>query len=204
MRLMGTEDRKRAKTERDVARDERTTGDGLIAACQKGDREAFRRLFEAHKDRVYSMAVYTLGGDRAAAEDVTQEVFLRVFTHIGQFRGDADFATWLYRLVANACVDEQRQRRRWVPLDALPEQATARREMECETREDVRMALAELSPELRSAVLLKYFEELSYDEMAQVLDCPKGTVASRLHRGLKLLARKLAPSQEKPLPGEQS
>lgn len=180
----------------------RTTGEGLIAACQRGDREAFRCLFEAHKDRVYSMAVYTLGGDRAAAEDVTQEVFLRVFTHIGQFRGDADFATWLYRVVANACVDEQRRRKRWVPLDALPEQAAHRTDTEIETREEVRSALAELTPELRSAVLLKYFEELSYDEMAQVLDCPKGTVASRIHRGLKLLARKLAPAQEKSLPKE--
>lgn len=185
-----------------MAIDKRTTGEDLITACQQGDREAFRCLFEAHKDRVYSMAVYTLGGDRAAAEDVTQEVFLHVFTRIGQFRAEADFATWLYRLVANACVDERRRRRRWVPLDALAEQASLRREEECETREDVRTALAELSPELRSAVLLKYFEELSYDEMARVLDCPKGTVASRLHRGLKLLARKLAPSQEKPLPKE--
>jgi len=197
---MGAEDRKQAKTERDLARDS-VTGADLITACQKGDREAFRCLFDLHKDRVYSMAVYTLGGDRAAAEDVTQEVFLRVFTHIGQFRGDADFATWLYRLVANACADEQRRRKRWVPLDTLPEQATVPREEECERREDVRTALAELSPELRSAVLLKYFEELSYDEMAQVLDCPKGTVASRLHRGLKLLACKLAPSQEKTFPG---
>ncbi len=201
---MSEQDRKRTETERDVAIDKRTTGEELIAACQQGDREAFRCLFEAHKDRVYSMAIYTLGGDRAAAEDVTQEVFLRVFTRIGQFRGEAEFATWLYRLVANACVDEQRRQKRYVSLDTLPEQASVRREEECETRETVRTALAELSPELRSAVLLKYFEDLSYDEMAQVLDCPKGTVASRLHRGLKLLARKLAPSQEKPFPGESS
>lgn len=184
---------------------ERTTGKDLIAACRQGDREAFRCLFEAHKDRVYSMAVYTLGGDQAAAEDVTQEVFLRVFTHIGQFREEADFATWLYRMVANACIDEQRKRRRWVPLDAVPEQATTsyETETETETRDAVQAALAELSPELRSAVLLKYFEELSYDEMAEALGCPKGTIASRLHRGLKLLARKLAPGREKRLPKER-
>lgn len=199
---MGAADRKRT-TEQSVAIGERTTGEGLIAACRQGDREAFRRLFETYKDRVYSMAVYTLGGDQAAAEDVTQEVFLRVFTHIGQFRGEADFATWLYRMVANACIDELRKRRRLVPLDTLPERATASHEAESETREAVHSALAELSPELRSAVLLKYFEELSYDEMAEVLDCPKGTIASRLHRGLKLLARKLAPGRENRQPEER-
>jgi RNA polymerase sigma-70 factor (ECF subfamily) len=188
--------------ERHLTEEKRTTEEECITACQAGDREAFRCLFEAHKDRVYSMAVYTLGGDHAAADDVTQEVFVRVFTHIAQFRGEADFTTWLYRLVANACADEHRRRRRLVPLDTLPEQAGPRREEECETREDVRTALAELSPELRSAVLLKYFEELSYDEMAQALNCPKGTIASRLHRGLKLLARRLGPAQEKPLPKE--
>src|SRR5712692_5258081 len=88
----------------------------VIAACQKGDREALHLLFEAYKDRVYSIAIYSLAGDEVAAADVTQQVFLKLMTRIGQFRGDSEFATWLYRLVVNSCRDEQRKQRRFVPL----------------------------------------------------------------------------------------
>ncbi|HLV81821.1 MAG TPA: sigma-70 family RNA polymerase sigma factor [Chthonomonadaceae bacterium] len=170
---------------------------GLIEECRHGDRDAFHRLFEAHKDRVYTIALYFLHGDATAAEDVSQEVFVRLFTAIRSFRGEANFTTWLYRLVANACIDEQRKRKRFLPLDAvesappgdvMQENAYVR----FETHDAVQSALADLSPEMRMTVLLKYFEELSYEEMADVLDCSKGTVASRLNRGLKILAQKLA------------
>src|SRR5258707_15737191 len=88
----------------------------VIAACKDGDREAFRLLFEAYKDRVFSIAVYSFGGDKTAAGDVTQQVFLKLMTSITQFRGDAEFTTWLYRFVVNACIDEQRRGRRFVAL----------------------------------------------------------------------------------------
>ena len=84
-----------------------------IAACQQGDREALRVLFEEYKDRVYSIALYSLSGDETAAGDATQQVFLKLMTRIGQFRGDAEFATWLYRLVVNTCHDEHRKQRRF-------------------------------------------------------------------------------------------
>src|ERR1043165_3001040 len=87
-----------------------------IAACQRGDRHALRVLFDEYKDRVYSIAVYALGGDETAAADVTQQVFLKLMTRINQFRGDSEFATWLYRLVINTCHDERRKRRRFVSL----------------------------------------------------------------------------------------
>ena len=87
----------------------------VLAACQRGDREAFHVLFEKYKDKVYSTALY-FSGNEATARDVSQEVFLKLFTRIGQFRGDANFSTWLYRMVANACVDQQRKVRRLVPL----------------------------------------------------------------------------------------
>src|SRR6266513_4238063 len=88
---------------------------GVIRACQQGDREAFRLLFEAYKDRVFSIAIYTFSGDEAAASDVTQQTFLKLINSIGQFRGNSEFTTWLYRLVINACIDEQRRRRRFLP-----------------------------------------------------------------------------------------
>src|SRR5262249_37501843 len=147
----------------------------------------------------------------------TQQVFLKLFTSIGQFRHDAGFGTWLYRLVVNACLDEERRRRRFISLDSFrfgrfgqkerePVRAEERRQLhavtqrgieedrcaEIETSAAVNAAVRELSPKLRMAILLKYFEGLSYDAMARVLDCSMGTVASRLNRGHKELARKLA------------
>src|SRR5262245_12845102 len=87
----------------------------LIQGCKQGDRDAFHDLFEAHKDRVYTIALH-YSGDEASAHDVTQQVFLKLFTSISQFREDSQFTTWLYRIVANACMDEHRKRRRFVPF----------------------------------------------------------------------------------------
>jgi RNA polymerase sigma-70 factor, ECF subfamily len=184
--------------ESQVAMTERQIDAGVIASCQRGDREAFRLLFETYKDRVYSVALYFFGGDAAMAADVTQQVFLKLFTKIAQFRAESEFTTWLYRLTTNACVDEQRKRRRLTQFDETgpPERAQgnvayderfARREV----AERVQGAVAELKPKLRVAILLKYFEGLSYEEMAVALGCSKGTVASRLNRGHKALARRL-------------
>lgn len=183
----------------------------LIDACKQGDREAFRQLFELHKDRVWSVALHFIG-DEAAARDITQQVFLRLFTVINQFRGEAGFSTWLYRMVANACMDEQRRRRRFLSFDFfrtgegdelnVMEQRQAKQfekglaqeghHAQLELSTAVKSAVKELKPKLRIAILLKYFEGLSYEEMASVLGCSTGTVASRLNRGHKELARRLA------------
>ena len=184
--------------ERCAAMGEGEARETVIEACRRGDRDAFRLLFEKHKDRVYSVALYFFGGDEATACDVTQAVFLKLFTRIGQFHGESEFATWLYRLTTNACVDESRRRRRFLqfgegvevrePRDKpTHEDALAR----AEAAREVKRAVAALRPKLRVVMLLKYFEELSYEEIAAVVGCSKGTVASRLNRGHKILARKL-------------
>jgi RNA polymerase sigma-70 factor (ECF subfamily) len=179
---------------------EREESARIIEACRAGDREAFRLLFENHKDRVYSVALYFFGGDEATAADITQQVFLKLFGKVGQFRADAEFTTWLYRMATNACIDEQRKRRRFLPFgdDSPPTGAsgTHSRPQEdffarAEVADSVKEAVALLRPKLRLCILLKYFEELSYEEIAVVLGCSKGTVASRLNRGHKILARKL-------------
>src|SRR5918911_5008426 len=88
----------------------------VIEACQRGDREAFRLLFETYQDRVYSISLYYFKGDEASAKDVTQQVFLKLMGKIEQFRGGSEFTTWLYRLVVNQCMDEQRKQRRFIPF----------------------------------------------------------------------------------------
>ncbi|MBO0863171.1 MAG: sigma-70 family RNA polymerase sigma factor, partial [Chloracidobacterium sp.] len=90
----------------------------LIEACQRGDREAFHELFDVHKDGVWTIAL-RFTGDESAARDVAQQVFLKLFTRISGFRHESNFKTWLYRLVANECMDEFRKKRRLIPLDFL-------------------------------------------------------------------------------------
>src|SRR5689334_5715902 len=87
----------------------------VIAACQQGDREAFRTLFERFKDRVYSIAL-RFGGDPAVAMDIAQDTFLKLFSSIGDFRGEASFDTWVYRLVVNSCFDHKRRSWRLIPF----------------------------------------------------------------------------------------
>ncbi len=84
----------------------------IVAACRSGDRDAFRALYDLYKDRVYSIAsLLFCMAIQSAASDVTQQVFLKLMTSIGDFRGDAEFSTWLYRLVVNACMDAGRRRK---------------------------------------------------------------------------------------------
>ena len=171
----------------------------VIEACQQGDRDAFQVLFETYKDKVFSIAVYSSGGDRAVADDVTQQIFLKLFTAIRQFRGDSEFTTWLYRLVVNACLDERRRRRRLLPWgetvalrnpgEKKPQEKQYAR---LEVAEAVQSAIGELKPKFRLPILLKYIEGLSYEEIASVMGCSKGTVASRLNRGHSQLAKRLS------------
>jgi RNA polymerase sigma-70 factor (ECF subfamily) len=171
----------------------------VIEACQQGDRAAFQLLFETYKDKVFSIAVYSSGGDRAVADDVTQQIFLKLFTAIRQFRGESEFTTWLYRLVINACHDEKRRRRRLLPWgdtvamrnpsDKKPQEKQYAR---LEVAEAVQKAIGELKPKFRLPILLKYIEGLSYEEIASVMGCSKGTVASRLNRGHSQLAKRLS------------
>jgi RNA polymerase sigma-70 factor, ECF subfamily len=169
----------------------------IIESCRLGDRDAFRVLYDLYKDRVYSIALYFFHGDPTAASDVTQQVFLKLMTSIAQFRGDAEFSTWLYRLVVNACTDDARSRKPDVISDRARLEAFAAPGSQEEDYQraqianSVREAVSVLPPKFRIAVLLRYFEDLSYEQMAEALDCSMGTVASRLSRGHRILAERL-------------
>ncbi len=169
----------------------------LLEACARGDQQAFRVLFETYKDRVYAFALRFLGNDAHAA-DLTQDIFVKLYQRIKEFRGDSRFETWLYRVVANACIDDQRRRKRFLPwLTAehpalvsggnIQEHSFER----AQTSIAIHAAISKLTPALRVPILLRYMRELSYEEIAEVLGISTGTVASRLNRGHKLLAKKL-------------
>src|ERR1700679_3270020 len=87
----------------------------VIAACKRGDRDAFRALFETYQDRVYSIA-FRYTGDRAHALDIAKNVFFKLLKNIGDFRAKAGFETWLYRVVVNRCLDDRRSARRWIAV----------------------------------------------------------------------------------------
>jgi RNA polymerase sigma-70 factor, ECF subfamily len=172
----------------------REPSEELLSACRSGDREAFEELFVLTSDRVYSLALHFLG-DPGAAADVTQDVFLKLLVKIDQFRADARFSTWLYRVVANAVTDQRRARRPSVPLEACeparltwhghsPEEAANARERTLRVREAVRR----LPSRLRLPLVLRHVGQLSYEEIGAALDLAPGTVASRLCRAHRRLA----------------
>ena len=178
---------------------EAEVGPETIDACRRGDRAAFRTVYNAYKDRVFSIALYTLHGNADLAADVTQQVFIKLMDRIASFRGDSEFSTWLYRLVTNACLDAQRRSKsRSLAVDSnvletLPDPASLEKAFaRTQTAELVKRAVSALPSKLRLAMLLRYFEELSYEEIAVALNCSRGTVASRLNRGHRLLAKSLA------------
>jgi RNA polymerase sigma-70 factor (ECF subfamily) len=173
----------------------------LVLAAQRGDRHAFRALYERYRDRLNNLIFYTLG-DAVWAEDVLQIVFIKIYKGLPGFRYQSSPATWMYRIALNECLNQQQRRGvAHVPFEeilgsgdeldrsTLPDLAHADRERS----EIIGQAVMELSPRLRAVVVLKYVEGLSYDEMAQVLDCSPGTVASRLSRALRQLEARLRP-----------
>jgi RNA polymerase sigma-70 factor (ECF subfamily) len=169
----------------------------LVVRCQRGDHQAFSELFATYKDRVYSIAL-RFSGDPAAATDILQDTFLKLLSRIGDYRGEARFDTWLYRMVANCCLDQRRRRARWVPflssmldLIASPQASALDHLVRSEFEQGVQKAVSKLPAEQRIVVVLRYTEGLAYEEIAEVLGCSQGTVASRLNRAHKALETRL-------------
>jgi RNA polymerase sigma-70 factor (ECF subfamily) len=169
----------------------------LVEGCQRGEPDALRALFERHKDKVYSIAL-RYSGDRTVAMDIAQDAFLKLFSGIHSFRGDSSFDAWLYRIVVNSCFDQKRRARRLIPLvdglrDALraPGASALEEVLRSELSGRVRSAVEGLPPEQRIVIVLRYTQGLSYDEIAEILGCSAGTVASRLNRAHKILGRRL-------------
>jgi RNA polymerase sigma-70 factor (ECF subfamily) len=158
-----------------------------IEGCRAGNRVSQRELYEACSERVYRLMVRIVGAQDAA--DVTQQVFLHVFQKIDRFEGHSRFETWLYRLATNEAYQYLRKERRWKHESLGHEPGSGQTSVEDvdQKKELLEEALKRVDPELRTIFLLREVEELSYHEIAEVLEISEGTVASRLNRARRAL-----------------
>lgn len=202
----------RAEWARDPAGDEPRDDPAraLMQRAQRGDLDAFRQLIEMFQDRVFRVVTAVLRCDRATAEDLSQEVFLRVHKGLPTFDGQARFATWLHTIAMNVAISDYRKRRalkrdrRTFSIDApiagtedllftppSRELDPGERSHQQEFLARVRECVQQLPDEFRQAVVLRDMEGLAYEEVSDVLGVPPGTVRSRIHRGRLLLQQML-------------
>lgn len=158
-----------------------------------------RTIFLTHHRRLY-MVAYHLTSSHHDAEDIVQEIFMRLHDKLGQFQGEARLSTWLYRMTVNASLDVLRRfkrRQKWeVPLTLIVSEESLARESSgqsdhAEMSAKLRQALSRLRKPFRAVIVLRDFEGMAYDEIAEVLQIDKGTVASRLHRAYGKLKKEL-------------
>ncbi len=183
----------------------------LIQRCKQGDIGAFNELVQMYEKRVFNFA-YHMSGNYDDAHDVAQEAFIRVFNAIGTFRGDANFTTWLYRIVTNVFLDERKKQKSHMHTSLEDyielEENTVTRQIEdpgplpdhiAETGERdtlLRSAIQDLPEYQRMMVILYHTQNKSYEEIAQIMKLPIGTVKSRLNRARLALKEKLEPVRE--------
>ena len=179
------------------------TDEELVASATAGDLESFNQLVARWERPIYALAYRTLGRDEDA-RDVVQEAFLRAYRGLRGFKGQAKFSSWLYRITLNLCRDWMRRERR-TPVAQAPEGVDllelASSAEPTETVEDlvsrrelgraIAKAMASLPDEQRTAIVLKEYHGLTFQEIADLLDCPLSTVKTRLYQGLSVLRKQL-------------
>src|SRR5205085_2308500 len=181
--------------------------EALIQRCLRGDQSAWERIVRLHWRRVFNVA-YKFVGKHDEAEDLTQDIFLKLFKSLKTFDRRANFSTWLISVSRNLCIDHYRSMRREydmvthdVDVGTLARpSAIDSPQAALEQRDRVallRAALDKLAPSLRTAVMLRDIQELSYQEIAERLRVPEGTVKSRINRGRTELARQIARLRDK-------
>ena len=184
----------------------------LVKKSQQGDIEAFEQLIMGYQKKVFNIALGMMG-NHDDASDVSQEVFIKVFKSIGSFRQQSSFSTWIYRITVNTCLDELRKRKnskktfslnqviyleksevkRQIEDDGLtPESAAEKNEL----KKTVREAIFQLSNEYKEVIILRDINGFSYDDIAKIINCPEGTVKSRINRARGMLKEILKNKME--------
>ena len=178
----------------------------LIKQAGRGDQDAFERLLSAQEGRMYAVAL-RMCGNREDAQDCVQEAMIRIYRAISSFKGQSSFATWVYRITMNSCLDELRRRktRTSTSLDAMLENGFApsdeddtpeRHSLQAEQKRLLERAIAELPEDMRAAIVLRDIQGCSYDDIAQTLDTNVGTIKSRISRGRERLREKISGRSE--------
>lgn len=173
-----------------------------LAAAQNGDAEAFGRLVQCHQNNVYRLA-YRMLHDRDEAAEITQEAMVRAWQHLSRFRGEAPFAGWLSKIAIHLTLNRLREKRKFVRPDdeeqheAVIDHAEHHDEtplvalLNRETRKALDQAISELPDEFRTPLVLRVYQEYSYEQIAEALELPLGTVMSRLYRARERLSRRV-------------
>ena len=172
----------------------------IIARARRGDADAFEQLVVAYRDQVFRLALRMCGSE-ADADEVAQEALLSAWKALPNFRGESQFSSWLYQLTTHAAIDLMRREKRQIAAADITEVNAAdpapspqQQAEQSEQREIVRDAILQLAPEQREVVVLRFMEELSYEEIGAVLKLPPGTVKSRLNRAKAQLKEILSKS----------
>ncbi len=167
----------------------------LVERCRAGDESAFQELVDRYKDLVFALIARTVQ-NRARAEELAQDVFLRVHRGLPYFRGEARLSTWIYRIVANLCTQEHGRDGATVSLDdergrSRAPSASDRRFGDLELRDRLEKAIARLPANYRLLVAAHYLQGVQYEELAEAMELPLGTVKTQLHRAKQQLRRLL-------------
>jgi RNA polymerase sigma-70 factor (ECF subfamily) len=183
----------------------------LLKKSKSGDIEAFERLIEGYQTRVFNIA-YRMIRNHDDAADLAQEVFIKVYRYIKNFKEESSFSTWIFRITKNVCLDELRKRknkhiisldeeiklndgevvRQIESKDDTPEMLAEKKEI----RELINNAIDDLSAEHRIVIILRDIQGFSYEDISKIIECPEGTVKSRINRARKALKQKLKSKGE--------
>ncbi|ANS75957.1 RNA polymerase subunit sigma-24 [Paenibacillus yonginensis] len=182
------------------------TDAGLVKLARKGNQDAFAELVELYKDKVFHLA-YRMLNNRHESEDIVQETFLRVYKNWDKYDENQKFSTWMYRIATNLCIDRLRKRKPNFSLDAelndqdgtadgyslIPgDNRTPESEfLISETQQIIHQAIAGLPAKYKTIMILRYLQELSLQEIGDILDMPVTTVKTRVHRGREFLRKRL-------------
>ena len=175
----------------------------LIDAAKSGDQEAFRQIVERYQGAVYNLA-YRMLGDPEEAEDAAQEIFVRLYRQLDRYDPERKFSTWTLAIATNYCIDQLRRRRmQLVPLENIIPWARARdagpegEALTRESRDEVQRLLKQLPEKYRAPLVLRYWEDLSCAEIAEILGVPEGTIKTQIHRARKQLGKMLEGAEER-------
>jgi RNA polymerase sigma-70 factor (ECF subfamily) len=175
----------------------------MVSQVKKGDQEAFEGIVDLFKDKIYRHC-FRMVGNGHEAEDLAQETFLKAYRNIDKYNNDFKFSTWIFRIATNLCIDRLRKKKPDYYLDAevpgteganmysqlavedpLPEEVVT----ENERRNELQQEIMKLPEKYRTAIVLKYVEDLSLEEISQIMDIPVPTVKTRIHRGREALKK---------------